>query len=77
LKKLKLLDQYRETLKEFGIIGSNIPSNNSHSANPFFKNKLVQKRDLKYDDLNNSFMLLGLKSRRSDSIDIPFSEEIE
>jgi hypothetical protein len=43
LKKLKMIEQYRDILKEFGIVGSNIPENNSAKANSFFKNKLVKK----------------------------------
>jgi hypothetical protein len=40
LKKLKMLDSYRDTLKEFGIIGANISENRSQE-NSFFKNKLA------------------------------------
>ena len=54
-----MIEQYRDILREFGIVGSNIPENNSVNANSFFKNKLVKKQDLsRADDINNSFMNL-------------------
>lgn len=63
LKKMKMLDSYRETLKEFGIVGENIPENNSQvdNSNSFFKNKLAKNVRPEVDDLNNSFMNLDQK----------------
>ena len=74
LKKLKMIEQYRDILKEFGIVGSNIPENNSAKATSFFKNKLVKKQDTsRADDMNNSFMNLDQMKH----LQQPFNDEID
>jgi hypothetical protein len=78
---MNMLDSYRDTLKEFGIIGANIPENNS-KENLILKNKLAQtisKDDSgKADDLNNSFMNLDQKLfqtfKKSEN---PFNDEFD